>query len=160
VLSAYTAPFVDTSALPNALVQLVNVFHAKTQTNESSECCVRDAEVPETDVYAPLDDDFKQVEMDAEVVFQDVDCSPVSDEAFVDQTTAWLDDCVVLMNAQGKNEQSLSSPSDPFDVEKSLPLYSPQNRAMEPFTQGSLLLKRSITLADSGRSAKKVRLAL
>ncbi|ETM55450.1 hypothetical protein L914_01330 [Phytophthora nicotianae] len=136
VLSAYTAPFVDTSVLPNALGELVNVFLKKTE-NESSESST------------PLDDDF-QVEIDL------VEECPVTVETFMDQTTAWVDDCVVVV----KGEQSPSSPSDPCDVEKSIPLYSPQNLAMESCTQGSLLLKRSITLADYDRSVKKAKLAL
>ncbi|KAL3658134.1 hypothetical protein V7S43_016977 [Phytophthora oleae] len=152
VLSAYTAPFVDTSVLPSALVELVNVFHKKT--NESSDSCVREVEVPETPCQS-LGDAFKQVEIDTEILFQSVEGSPAIDETFLGQTTAWIDDCVVV-----KGEQSPSSPSDPCDVEKSIPLYSPQNRAMELSTQGSLLLKRSITLAECGHSVKKAKLAL
>ncbi|POM66800.1 Cyclin-like protein [Phytophthora palmivora] len=154
VLSAYTAPFVDTSVLPSALVELVNVFHEKTKMNESSEICVREPEVPET-MCEPLDDDFKQIEMDSEILFQ----GSVCDETFVDQTTAWIDDYVVVMK-EGKGEQSPLSPSDPCDIEKSIPLYSPQNRAMESYTKGSVLLKRSITLAECGLNFKKAKLAL
>lgn len=146
-------PFVDTSVLPSALVELVNVFHSKTDVNEPSDICVREPEVLIETEPTPLDDDFnKQVEIDAEILFQSVEGSP----AFVEQTTAWIDDCVVV----GKGEQSPSSPSDPCAVEKSLPLYSPQNRAMDPCAEGSLLLKRSITLADSGRIIKKAKFAL
>lgn len=156
VLSAYTAPFVDTSVLPSALNELVNVFHAKTETNgSSSEICVREPEVVETFETTPLDDDFQLVE----ILFPSVEGSPSSDDAFVGQTTAWIDDCVVLMNGPGKVEPSPSSPSDPCDVEKSIPLYSPQNSAMAMCTQGSLLLKRSITLPEcGGRSIKKAKL--
>ncbi|OWZ04144.1 Cyclin [Phytophthora megakarya] len=151
VLSAYTAPFVDTSVLPSALVDLVNVFHEKTEMNESSEICVRGPEVIETMLCEPLGGDFK-VEMDATILVQG---PSVCDEIFVDQTTAWIDDCVVVM--KGKVEQSPSSPSDPCEIEKSIPLYSPQNRAMELCTQGSLLMKRSITLAECGRNVKKAK---
>ncbi|KAJ8566231.1 hypothetical protein ON010_g6896 [Phytophthora cinnamomi] len=164
VLSAYTAPFVETSVLPSALVDLVNVFHSKTEEgNESSDICVREPEVPletETTPCTPLDDDFKPVEIDAEILFQNVEGSPAGDPAFVEQTTAWIDDCVVVMKGQGKCSQSPSSPSDPCAVEKSIPLYSPQNRAMDSYAEGSLLLKRSITLADSGRIIKKAKFAL
>ncbi|KAG7381338.1 Cyclin- protein fam58a [Phytophthora pseudosyringae] len=159
VLSAYTAPFVDSSVLPSALVELVNVFHEKTQSNESSESGVREVEVPEAP-YEPLDDDFKQVDIDAAVLFQSVEGSAAGDETFVDRTTAWIEDCVVVMKGETEGEQSPSSPSDPSVVEKSIPLYSPQNRAMESCTQGPLLLKRSITLAECGRRIKKAKLAL
>ncbi|KAE9281024.1 hypothetical protein PF001_g23962 [Phytophthora fragariae] len=153
VLSAYMDPFVDTSVLPSALVELVSVFHSKT---ESSDVCVLESEVPleaETTPCNPLVDDFKQVEIDAEILFRSVEASPASD---VEHTTAWIDDCVVVV----KGQESPSSPSDPCAVEKSIPLYSPLNRVMDPCTEGSLRLKRSITLADSGRVIKKAKFAL
>ncbi|KAF4029206.1 Cyclin N-terminal domain [Phytophthora infestans] len=135
VLSAYTAPFVDTTVLPHTLVTLVNVLHKEAESDSSE----------------PLDDGFK-VEIDAEFLVEE---HPVSVETFVDQTTTWVDDCVVVM----KGQQSPSSPSDPSDVEKSIPLYSPQNRAIESCTQGSQLLKRSITLSEYGHNFKKAKLA-
>ncbi|GMF34432.1 unnamed protein product [Phytophthora lilii] len=150
-----------TSALPAALVELVNVFHTK-ETNESSEVCVLEHEVPEMETTrcGPLDDNFKQVSIDAEILLQNVEESPVSDEAFDEHTTAWLDEYVVIMKTQGMGTQSPSSPSDPCAVEKSIPLYSPRNCTMETCAEGSPLLKRSITLADSGRTIKKAKFAL
>ncbi|GMF62848.1 unnamed protein product [Phytophthora fragariaefolia] len=133
-----------------------------TEVNEPSDLCLHEPEVPEKET-APcelLDDDFKQVEIDAEILFQSVEGSPASDAAFVDQATAWIDDCVVVMKDHGKGALSPSSPSDPCAVEKSIPLYSPQNRVMDASAEGSLLLKRSITLADSGRIIKKAKFAL
>ncbi|KAL4139704.1 hypothetical protein PRIC2_003199 [Phytophthora ramorum] len=157
VLSAYTAPFVDTGALPRALVELVAIFHSdKTEANEPSEICVRGPVLPEPMTSEPQDDDFKPVEMDAEVLFPIVDGSPSIDAAFVEQTTAWIDDCVVIVKGQGKGEQSPSSPSDPCDVEKSIPLYSP----MENCTQAPVIRKRTISFADNGRSLKKAKFAL
>ncbi|KAK1929073.1 hypothetical protein P3T76_015366 [Phytophthora citrophthora] len=121
-------------------------------TNESSDSCVREVEVPETPRQL-LGDAFKQVEIDAEILFQSVEGPSAIDETFLGQTTAWIDDCVVV-----KGGQSPLSPSDPCDVEKSIPLFSPQDRAMESCAQGPLLLKRSITLAECGHSAKKAKL--
>ncbi|RLN56963.1 hypothetical protein BBJ29_005913 [Phytophthora kernoviae] len=149
VLAAYMAPFVEASVLPSELVELVTMFQ-KTELYEDSVC---EMELSESTQCVPLDEGLK-VDMDAEVFFQSVEESPAHDKAFVEQTTAWIADCVVAMTDQWQGEESSSNPCD---VEKTIPF---QNREVEKCARFPIILKRSLSLTDSSQISKRAKLVL
>lgn len=114
VLAAYSTPFVETSALPAGLVELVSRLRKDGECeSELAEDCAPTPEGPESAQCEPLDADLK-VAIDAQVLFESVEGSPAGDRVFVERTTAWIDNCLVSAKDPWDGEES---PCDPCEME-------------------------------------------
>ncbi|RLN94392.1 hypothetical protein BBJ28_00017310 [Nothophytophthora sp. Chile5] len=159
VLAAYTAPFVEPDVLPRGLVELMADFHPKTETNQSScgsgQTCLREAALATSSGCVSAQSNIKVVDIETDIHFQNLDDSSGDEAAFIQRSTAWIDACVVSVQAQCKGE---GRPCDPIDMTKGIRLRYGQDLVIDTCLQTPVVLKRSRLRPHNERSTKRAKL--